>query len=479
MADKIIYGLTKDGFKRKRLPEILQSMFDRFEDKSGLKVNRNSDSVLGMLFGIVGAEISDVWVGCEDTYYAMYPSTSKGVSLTQAAQLAGITPIVAEQTLVYLTCYGTDGTAIERGAVVASNNNSEITYSSINSAFITTQKANTIEILVPTTPATGNRYTLTIDNVTASYMAKSSDNKSSVLIGLYSQFDTPQLTYEVNNDVLTIASVDKSKTFAVQFTNLTYQNLGTLILFECNVAGSVTPITGDLTGIVTVVSGWDRVINEVDATVGRDNESDSALRSRWNSSVYQNGSANVDAIQAAILSNVTGVTACRVFENTSDNTDADGRPPHSLEAIVQGGDENDIVRVYWKAKGGGIATYGDVAVDMTDSQGTPHTIYFNRPQPVEIALRITLEKLSEEEWSSDNRRNALNAVLNRAQALSLGQDVVLQRFIGDIYRNTTGIGGINIEASKNGGSYNTSNITIGAREVADFDATRIEVIEHV
>ena len=130
-------------------------------------------------------------------------------------------------------------------------------------------------------------------------------------------------------------------------------------------------------------------------------------------------------------------------------------------------------------KGGGIATYGDVAVDMTDSQGTPHVIYFNRPQPVQIALRITLEKLSEEEWSSDSRRNALNAVLNRAQALSLGQDVVLQRFIGDIYRNTTGIGDIVIEASKNGGSYSTSNITIGAREVADFDATRIEVIEHV
>lgn len=479
MADKVIYGLTKDGFKRKRLPEILQSMFDRFEDSSGLKVNRNSDSVLGMLFGIVGAEISDVWVGCEDTYNAMYPSSSKGVSLTQAAQLAGITPIVAEQTLVYLTCYGVDGTAIERGAVVASNNNSEITYSSVDSAFITTQKANTIEILVPTSPNNGNRYTLTIDNITASYMAKSSDNKSSILIGLYSQFDTPQLTYEVNNDVLSIASVDKSKTFSVQFTNLTYKKLGSPILFECNVAGAITPITGNLTGIVTVVSGWESVINETDATVGRDNESDSDLRSRWNASVYQSGSANVDAIQAAILSNVIGVTACRVFENTSDNTDADGRPPHSLEAIVQGGDENDIVRVYWKSKGGGIATYGNVAVDMTDSQGTPHVIYFNRPQPVEIALRITLEKLSEEEWSSDNRRNALNAVLNKAQALSLGQDVVLQRFIGDVYRNTTGIGGITIEASKNGGSYSTSNITIGPREVATFDATRIEVIEHV
>nr|DAI17691.1 MAG TPA: Baseplate wedge protein [Caudoviricetes sp.] len=479
MADKVIYGITKDGFKRKRLPEILQSLFDRFEDKSGLKVNRNSDSVLGMLFAIVGAEVADVWVESEDSYYAMYPSTSKGVSLTQSAQLAGISPIVAEQTTVYLTCYGIDGTAIERGAVVASNNNSEIAYSSVDSAYITTQKANTIEILVPTSPQNGNRYTLTVDNVTASYTAKSSDNKSSILIGLYSQFDTPQLTYEVNNDVLTISSVDKSKTFAVQFTNLTYQNLGTPILFECNVAGSITPITGDLTGIVTVVSGWNSVTNEVDATVGRDNESDSNLRSRWNSSVYQNGSANVDAIQAAILSNVTGVTACRVFENTSDNTDDEGRPPHSLEAIVQGGDENDIVRVYWKAKGGGIATYGDVAVNMQDSQGTPHTIYFNRPQPVTISLRITLEKLSEEEWSSDNRRNALNAVLNRAQALSLGQDVVLQRFIGDIYRNTTGIGGITIEASKNGGSYSTSNITIGAREVADFDTTRIEVIEHV
>lgn len=479
MADKIVYGLSKDGFKRKRLPEILNNMFDRFEDKSGLKVNRNSDNVLGMLFGIVGYEIADVWTGLQDVYNAMYPSTAKGVSLTQSAQLAGITPITAEQTIVYLTCFGTDGTSIERGSIVSSNTDSNITYSNLNDAFITRQKANYIELLIPTAPVTGSRFSLSINSNTVSYTAKSSDTKSSILINLYSQFDSSELKFSLSNDVLVIETAVKTKTMSVNFTGITYQKLGTPILFECNIAGAITPIIGDLTGIVTAVSGWDSVTNEVEATVGRDNESDIDLRNRWNASVYQSGSANTDAIQAAILTNVTGVTACRAFENRTDTVDEAGRPPHSIEAIVEGGDETDIAKVIWVSKGGGIDTFGSVSVSIQDSQGTPQTIYFNRPQSVAVYLKITLEKLSEEEWSSDNRRNTLNAVLSRAQQLSLGQDVVLQRFIGDIYKTTTGIGVITIEASTNGSSYSSKNITIGPREVASFDTSRIEVIEHV
>ena len=49
MAD--YYGLSKDGFKRKRLPEIKSDIFQRFEDATGVTVEKGSNSILGVLVG--------------------------------------------------------------------------------------------------------------------------------------------------------------------------------------------------------------------------------------------------------------------------------------------------------------------------------------------------------------------------------------------------------------------------------------------
>ena len=47
MAD--YYGLSKDGFKRKRLPEIKSDIFQRFEDATGVTVEKGSNSILCVL----------------------------------------------------------------------------------------------------------------------------------------------------------------------------------------------------------------------------------------------------------------------------------------------------------------------------------------------------------------------------------------------------------------------------------------------
>ena len=71
--------------------------------------------------------------------------------------------------------------------------------------------------------------------------------------------------------------------------------------------------------------------------------------------------------------------------------------------------------------------------------------------------------------------------MNTANKLQLGQDVVLQRFVGDIYKNTNGVGSITIEATTGdtASRYSANNISIGVRQIADISEARIEVIEHV
>ena len=58
-----------------------------------------------------------------------------------------------------------------------------------------------------------------------------------------------------------------------------------------------------------------------------------------------------------------------VWENGGDTVDADGRPPHSVEAMVTGGDNAAIAAVLWAAKARGIATYGSTSVAVADAQG--------------------------------------------------------------------------------------------------------------
>ena len=111
---EIKYGLTRDGFKRKRLPEILDSLNKRVADKLGMEIQTGSNSIFGQLHGVYAYELSDLWELAQNVYNAMYPNTAEGVSLSNAAALAGITLIDAERSSLVATCYGDNGTPMQR-----------------------------------------------------------------------------------------------------------------------------------------------------------------------------------------------------------------------------------------------------------------------------------------------------------------------------------------------------------------------------
>lgn len=90
MADEIKYGLSREGFRRKRLPEIISSMNSRLADRLGVEIQTGSNSLFGQLVGVFAYEIADLWEMAQDSYNAMYPNTASGVSLSNAAGLAGI-----------------------------------------------------------------------------------------------------------------------------------------------------------------------------------------------------------------------------------------------------------------------------------------------------------------------------------------------------------------------------------------------------
>ena len=470
----IKYGLSATGFKRKRLPEILQSINARISDTLGLKTQIQSNSVLGQIVGVFSYEIADLWEQAENGYNAMYPSTAQGVSLSNAAGLAGIQLIDAEFTTLVATCFGANGTEIPYNAQITDGTNTYSctdVYKQIDSA-----RACVVGVKLAGAVTEGTSYALTIDGVTQTYTAASGDTATNVLVNLSALFSFTDRTITVNNEAMLITMNDQAQTMnVIPGDALVLSVIGSPFNFKADTAGALSPNLGSITQIVTSYAGWDSVENNVAATVGRDAETDISLRQRWGASVYDRASAMVEAIRAALIQ-TDGVTFAIVYENDTDETDADGRPPHSIEAVVAGGSPQDIGATIWRTHAGGITTYGSQDVTVNDSQGIPHIMRFNRPTEVPIHLQIKVTANPEKELSAAAITLIQSAIVTQGAGLTVGKDVILQSFYGTVYQATSGaVGYIEIKGSTDGETWSTDNIVMDARHLATFDAANISV----
>ncbi|MBL1494619.1 hypothetical protein ELD59_29920, partial [Klebsiella pneumoniae] len=105
----------------------------------------------------------------------------------------------------------------------------------------------------------------------------------------------------------------------------------------CSVAGAVAAPAGSVNKINTPTRGWVSVTNPQAATVGVAAETNAELRVRQSQSVALPSLTPFEAVDGAIA-NISGVTRHKLYENDTDTTDANGLPPHSIAAIVEGGD---------------------------------------------------------------------------------------------------------------------------------------------
>lgn len=158
-------------------------------------------------------------------------------------------------------------------------------------------------------------------------------------------------------------------------------------------AGVYTANAGTLTGIATPVTGWLSVTNAADAVPGAAAESDPVLRVRRRAELFAQGASVVDAVRRELVA-VTGVSTVTVVENETDLDERyrGGLPPHSLEAIVQGGTDAAVAAALWAAKAGGVRTYGSTSATTADAGGVMRTVHWTRPTSVDAYVFITYER---------------------------------------------------------------------------------------
>jgi uncharacterized phage protein gp47/JayE len=157
-------------------------------------------------------------------------------------------------------------------------------------------------------------------------------------------------------------------------------------------AGAITAEPDTVTAIVTPHPGWQEVTNKTAAVPGKPIESDAELRRRQTQSTAISAQSPVAPTWAGIL-NLPGVVRAMIYENDSDLPDDAGIPAHSIAAVVEGGDVDDIAHVIAYTKSPGTGTYGTTSVRVLDPHGIPNTVNFFIMEAIPIFWRITIQPL--------------------------------------------------------------------------------------
>ena len=228
----------------------------------------------------------------------------------------------------------------------------------------------------------------------------------------------------------------------------------------------------------SAVKGIVSVRNQSPITGGRWRETDPEFRDRYYKSVDYAGGANADAIRAALLNDVDGVTVAQVYENDQDDLDPYYHlPPHSIEAVVYGGLDEDVAKAIFKKKAGGIQTAGNMSVNIVSASEQIQTIYFSRPESRMIYVKIADMRTDTSFLGNESIVTALITHIGNARysGLGVGADVVYMQIL-TIVASVRGVIDFDMEIGIDGIDYGKSNIPIGYREMPAVNTETVVIL---
>ena len=495
------FGVTQQGFKIKRLIDIQNETNISFREKFGDAFDLDPRTPQGQIKGILDERLSLLWELGEGVYGAFYPNSSFGNNLDNVAALIGVTRLTAtKSTIEDGIARGTFGTAIPAGTIISVTGDDTARFLTDNPATIDVAAINEIQTLSYSSVPDSGDFFLDFDgqvtgsipfNATAGTIQTALEGLSNIGVGnvtvtgdvssgtttiefVSTLGGLPQneITIDTNNllDGITVVTItpattqegDKAKTTNISLT--------------AESTGPVVANSGSLNVIETPIVGLDEFTNLSDAELGTNIETDAELKLRMNQVTESAGAATINAIIAA-LRETADVTAVVVFQNILAVEDIDGRPPHSLDIVVEGGTEADIGETLLNVVAAGIETIGDITVLPIDDQGFEQTFKFSRPDPIEIYLELDLT-INAALYPVDGDDQVKAAVLAYGNALGIGTDIVVYGSKPNLicsFEDVPGITDVVVRVGKTISPTTDDNVIIDPREISDWDSSRISI----
>lgn len=177
--------------------------------------------------------------------------------------------------------------------------------------------------------------------------------------------------------------------------------------------GGIEVSAGSVSQIITVVAGWDSVINAAAGVTGRDVEPDGELLNRMIQSYAINANGTVENIQAN-LAELDGVLDVVVLENYTNQKQTQYEvelDAHSIAVCIVGGEDADIARTIFERKSGGCGTNGETEVTHVDTEhyNARYVYRIVRPTTEDFHVQVTF---FDEDMNADTKTAVQNAVVS-------------------------------------------------------------------
>jgi uncharacterized phage protein gp47/JayE len=477
------YGVTDKGFVVKPFEIILQEEQADFRAAFGNDIDLSDTSIEGVYVKNQALKRTQLWEQLGKLYAIGDVDDSFGIYLDRLTNYVNVQRLAASPTQVYECLWAKEGTVIPSSNLlrIASGQTFKI------SGAVTISRLTLLGFLLAVkNVVAGHIYQLQINTTMISYTALPGDEETRIQDGIAAAIEAafPGIFETENTDNgLFVHSKIGLEAFSLSSadSNLEFPLLGFFAVYTATKTGAIIVSIGALNEVVSKVNGLDSVINYASGITGRAVESDAELRMRLGTRQKQ-ATANEIAIQNEILK-ISGVQYARVYSNR-DMVEVDGRPPKSYEAVVVGGDEQQIAELIFNVAPAGIQAFGNITKDVTDSEGFHWDVGFSRPTNKYIWVKIDYSRNTEEDLPLDVVSAIQENITAWCQtALNVGADLIYQKMFRPVY-DVAGIGFAAIKVAVSSdltppeeGAYRSENIEINEVEIAILDKTRITVTE--
>ncbi|MBD2785369.1 baseplate J/gp47 family protein [Xenorhabdus sp. DI] len=213
----------------------------------------------------------------------------------------------------------------------------------------------------------------------------------------------------------------------------------------------------------TVIVGIEKVTTTKESKSGSEEETDGNFLKRFMRSHAINNHDDRQGMEAALL-DLPDVKQVRVYENYTNQTDDQGVPLHSMNAVVIGGRDEDIALTILKKKVGGCGLMGSISYSCEYS-GAKRTVQFDRAEMVDIRVKIIIDRINGfQDIDTDGIKKSLAAT-----EFEIGQSVYAMRLTCQV----NAISGFYIKSIT---VNNTDKAAIGVRQCARIKLENVEVL---
>lgn len=356
------FGLLPEGFVPKTVEIIVAETEERIRGRFGKSFPLSEITFAGFLNRMYAEREALIWEILDAIHSSTDPDKASGAALRALGLLTGTFELAPTASTVVESLCGIDATVVPAGTV-ASTTSTGKRFSMPSPAVIIAVSAWTVAtpyFVGDQVTNAGRCYRCTVEGISAGSG------------GPTTAVDVPIVDNTVRWAYLGEGTATVDTVFASFDT------------------GPVVAAAFDLTTIETPVGGLLSVRNLADAKLGRGEQTDESFRILREAELSKAGTGPTDAIRADLLA-VPNVISVTVFFNDQDDP-VDGMPPHSVEAMVEGGVDQDIWTQLLASIACGITPWGTQIGTATDSVGTSHVERFTRPDNVLIYADVTVIK---------------------------------------------------------------------------------------